>query len=102
MSARAAWAFRTVNEVAAMPGFQRFDHGVLEELTGAAGFTGLSVTDVTDRMLPMLKAFAVAGYLPYGIGALTGRRDRVVNAMSAVEFWRYRRHFRYNVYSAIR
>jgi sterol 24-C-methyltransferase len=102
MSARAAWAFRTVNEVAAMPGFQMFDHGVLEELIASAGFAQVTVEDVTRNMLPMLKVFAVTGYVPYGLGSLTGQRARVVNAMSAVEFWRYRRHFRYNIYTAMR
>src|SRR5439155_17361415 len=55
MSPRAAWAFRTVNEIAAMPGFQMFDHGVLEDLVAAAGFSAVTVTDVTANMLPMLK-----------------------------------------------
>jgi sterol 24-C-methyltransferase len=100
MSARAAWAFRTVNEVAAMPAYQVFDHGVLEDMIGSAGFSDVRVEDVTRNMLPMLRVFAVAGLVPYGLAALTGQRRRVINAMSAVEFWRYRAHFRYNIYSA--
>jgi ubiquinone/menaquinone biosynthesis C-methylase UbiE len=102
MSARAAWAFRTVNEVAAMPAFQVFDHGVLERMIASAGFSNVTVDDVTGHMLPMLKVFAATGFIPYGLGALTRQHARVVNAMSAVEFWRYRRHFRYNIYTAVK
>src|SRR6266536_3092049 len=37
---------------------------------------------------------------PGGRLVLSGKRRKVVNAMSAVEFWRYRRYWRYNVITA--
>lgn len=38
MSARASRAYREVNRVSAMPSFQRFEHGVLEQILKEAGF----------------------------------------------------------------
>ncbi len=100
MPPRCARVLREINEVAAMPSFQRFEHGLLEGLVEAAGFSQVKSEDITERMLPMIRAFAVMGAVPYAIGVLTGKRRKVVNAMSAVEFWRYRRYWRYNVITA--
>jgi sterol 24-C-methyltransferase len=100
MPKRAANAFREVNEVAAMPSFQRFDHGVLEQLVEKSGFAAVTVEDITTQMLPMLRCFDLIARLPYTIAHRLHRQDRLINAMSAVEFWRYRDYFRYNVYTA--
>lgn len=102
MSTAAAQAFRDVARVAAMPSFQRFEHGVLARLLKEGGFRSISVEDITSNMLPMLRCFALIGRLLYAIGRAIGHQDDVINAMSAVEFWRYRKHFRYNIYSAVK
>jgi sterol 24-C-methyltransferase len=102
MPKRAAQAFRQVKVVAAMPSFQRFDHGVLEELLENVGFTSVTVEDITTQMLPMLHCFELIARLPYAIALRLHREDELINAMSAVEFWRYREYFRYNIYNAIK
>jgi hypothetical protein len=100
MPKRAAEAFRRVNDVAAMPSFQRFDHGLLEQLLEKAGFTSVTVEDITAQMLPMVRCFAEIARLPYAIALRLHKEEKVINAMSGVEFWRYREYFRYNVYTA--
>jgi sterol 24-C-methyltransferase len=100
MPARAAEVFREVNEAAAMPSYQRFEHGVLEQLLENAGFTSVTVEDITAGMLPMLRCFALIAKIPYEVAQALKRPDIVINVMSAVEFWRYRRYIRYNVYTA--
>jgi len=100
MPPRAAAVFRRVSEVAAMPSYQRFEHGVLEQLMQQAGFAAINVEDITGGMLPMLKCFAMIAKVPYEIAKALRLEEQVINAMSAVEFWRYRQYFRYNVYTA--
>jgi sterol 24-C-methyltransferase len=100
MPLAAAAAYRYVNEVAAMPAFQQFEYGVLEGMLTRIGFENVEVVDVTKNMLPMLAAFAAIGRIPYDLLSAFGKRDKVINAMSAVEFWRYREFFRYNIYVA--
>jgi sterol 24-C-methyltransferase len=92
--------FREVNALGAMPSFQRFEHGVLEQLIEKVGFSGISVEDITSQMMPMFRCFERVGRFPYWLARQLHREEKMVNAMSAVEFWRYRDYFRYNVYSA--
>lgn len=102
MPSRCARVMREINQVAAMPGFQRFEHGVLEGLVDAAGFSQTKTEDITEHMLPMIRALAIMGAVPYAIGILAGKRHKVINAMSAVELSRYRRYWRYNVITAVK
>jgi sterol 24-C-methyltransferase len=99
---RARDKFRAVNDIAAMPGSSMFEYGVLERLLVQTGFHDVTVTDITAQMLPMAWCFAVIGWLPYQIARLFRRADKVINAKGAVEFWRYRQYFRYNMYGARR
>ncbi len=93
-------AFLTqINQIAAMPAFQRLEHGVLERLLTEAGFVDVESEDITARMLPMLKLFAAAGWLPYRLGAALGRSHLVVNSMAGVEFYLHRNCWRYNTYT---
>jgi ubiquinone/menaquinone biosynthesis C-methylase UbiE len=102
MSPRAARIIRRINEVAAMPSFQRFEHGLLEKLVETAGFSITGTEDITEHMLPMVRSFALIGSIPYMIGRLTGRQEKVINSMSGVELYRYRAHWRYNILTAIK
>lgn len=91
-----------VNQLAAMPSFDRFYDGVLEELLGQAGFREVTTRDITAHIWPMLQAFRTMAVVPYTILRAIGKAHKVPNAMSAVEFWRYRRYIRYIAYSAIK
>lgn len=97
---RAVAKFRAVNDIAAMPSSALFEYGVLEHLLEEAGFRSITIEDITAQMLPMAWCFAVLSWLPYQIARIFGRADKVINAKGSVEFWRYRRYFRYNVYTA--
>lgn len=88
-----------VNQLGAMPGFQRFEHGVLEQLLLDAGFVDVEVQDVTDQMMPMLRAIVTLFRPVYEVNRLRGRPASWINGMSAVELYRHRRIWRYQVYS---
>ena len=98
----AARAFAEVNRLAVMPSFQRFKYGVLEGQMQEAGFSSVTVEDITHHMLPMLRGFALIGHYPYMLARVLGQQHRIVNTMSAVELWRYRKYFRYNVYCGVK
>ena len=88
-----------VNEVAAMPAFQRLEYGTLERLLTEAGFVDVQTEDITTNMLPMLRLFAVAGWLPYLIASGLGQSALVVNSKAGVEFYQHRQCWRYNIYT---
>ena len=100
MPLAARQAFDAVNRYASMPTFQRFTYGVPEQLLASAGFTNISIEDRTPNILPILRLFAVAAYLPYQIIKLFHQQHRFANAMSAVEYYRHRRYLRYVIISA--
>lgn len=98
-SPAAARMLRQVNEAAAMPAFNRLEHGVLEQLLEQAGFVDVRTEDITDHMLPMLRVFSLMGRPAYAAARLLGRPTRAVNAMSGVEFYRHQDAWRYHVYT---
>jgi len=89
-----------VNDAAAMPGFQRLHHGTLEQLLTAAGFVDITSEDITERIVPMLRAFAVILGPLYLAARLAGRLDLTTNSRSAIEFLRHRESWRYRIYTA--
>lgn len=97
---KAASAITEVNTLAAMPTFQLFKHGVHENLLVKTGFENITVRNIFSHIEPMLRMFQLAAYIPYYILAALGKRDRIVNAMSAVELWKYRQYIRFNIVSA--
>lgn len=99
MPAEAAAAFREINRVAAMPAFDSFAPGVHASLLEQAGFADITVTDATQRMLPMLDAFHTLARLPYAAARKLGKHEHAINAMSAVEFWNHRGCWQYTTSS---
>ena len=102
MSERAVQVFTFINKHAAMPAFQRFTHGTQENLMKKAGFRSISVQDITDNIAPMMKVFNLIAFIPYQLISLVGKRARYINAMSAVEYCRYAKHIKYNIYAAVK
>lgn len=102
MSRRARRVIGQINDWAAMPSLERFEHGVLESMVEKAGFTDVTSEDVATRIAPMLRIFAIAGLLPYALCTLVGKKRKATNAMSGVELHRYRHYFRYNLIVARR
>lgn len=99
-SPREAQVLREVNEAAAMPGWQRLDHGLLEQLLEGAGFEDVTSEDLTPQMLPMLRAFSQVARRPYARALKHGHPTKYVNAMSAVEFYDHQDCWRYRLYTA--
>ena len=97
MPKRAARCMHQINTWGAMPGCERFEHGVLAELVENAGFCDIVEHDLTTRIMPMLKAFAQLAWLPYQVVRLFRAESHAVNAMGAVECYRYLPYWRYNV-----
>jgi SAM-dependent methyltransferase len=93
-------AFELVCDLGAMPAWRTLNHGDLELLLAKAGFSVETVFDASDKMLPMLHAFAILGRAPYFAMRRLGHLEKAVNAMSGVETYRYREAWRYNIYTA--
>jgi len=100
LTARQRQVFDTINEDAAMPSLPAFVHGGFPALLRSAGFEDVTVLDITERMLPMLRRLARLAYLPYQVSRLLGAERRVVNAMAAVECYRHQGVWRYNAVTA--
>jgi len=98
-NAAAARVISDVTRTAVMPGFDRLEHGVLERLLDQAGFVDIQAEDITGHMLPMLKVLALISWPTYTVGRLLAHTNRVVNAMSGVEFYRHQDCWRYQVYT---
>ena len=85
-----------------MPSLPSFIHGAFPEILGRAGFVAVSVQDITERMIPMLKRFAQIGYVPCQLGKLLRLQGELVNCTSAVQVYRHRSVWRYNIVTADR
>lgn len=89
--------FSFINDVAAMPSLGGFVHDSFPELLDGAGFECVSVENIMDRTAPMMKRLARLGVIPYQIGKRLHLEHKVINAMAAVETWRHKEVWRYNV-----
>jgi hypothetical protein len=85
-----------------MASLPSFIHGAFPEILGRAGFVAVSVEDITERMIPMLKRFAQIGYAPCQLGKLLRLRGGLVNCTSAGQVYRHRSVWRYNIVTAER
>jgi sterol 24-C-methyltransferase len=100
LTARQRRRFDAIVAESAMHGLPGLVHGRFPALLQAAGFRDVDVEDASERMLPMLRRLARLFWLPYQLtGALRVQR-RLVNAMAAVEAYRHRAVWRYNMVTA--
>lgn len=95
-------AFSALNAIDDMPGFQQITHPMLPELLGQAGFTVVNVTDIIERIYPMLWFFAQVGRFPSFAGRVLHLDQLRVSSLSAINIWRYREELAYNVVIAQR
>jgi hypothetical protein len=91
-----------VVEASAMRSLPSFVHGGFPAMLEEAGFVVVSSEDVTARMTPMLRRLATICFLPYQLGRLLGARRALLNCTAAVESYRHRNGWRYNVVTARR
>lgn len=94
-----------VIEEAAMPSLPDFLHGKFPGILEKAGFSKISVEDITPCVMPMLKRFHLIAYLPYQLIKLFKLQRRFVNATFAFEWYRpivENDIWRYNIVTAIK
>jgi sterol 24-C-methyltransferase len=91
-----------VVEASAMRSLPRFVHGGFPAMLEDAGFVAVASQDITARTTPMLRRLARICYLPYLLGRLLGARRALLNCTAAVESYRHREGWRYNVVTARR
>jgi sterol 24-C-methyltransferase len=91
-----------VVEASAMRSLPLFVHGGFPAIVDRAGFVAVSTEDITERMTPMLRRLACICYLPYRLGRLLRARRTLLNCTAAVESYRHRAGWRYNVVTARR
>ncbi len=90
-------AFDLVVEASAMRSLPWFVHGGFPAMLEAAGFEVVSEEDISERMWPMLRRLARICLVPAELGRLLGARRALLNCTAAVESWRHRHRWRYNV-----
>ncbi|KAF2668073.1 2-heptaprenyl-1,4-naphthoquinone methyltransferase [Microthyrium microscopicum] len=81
----AAQKLRDVNDYSAMPSFDMFEPGVLEDLLKEAGFSNVETRDLSKNIMPMLWLFYVVALVPYLVVKLLGLQKRFVNTMAGAE-----------------
>jgi sterol 24-C-methyltransferase len=91
---------RKVNELAYMPSFNKFEHGVLVAKLRTLGMQNVAERDITKNMLPMVDIFYKRAKVPYTVVKSLGLQDHFVNAMSAVVLHEHTKLFRYNIVMA--
>ncbi|KAL3423320.1 hypothetical protein PVAG01_05067 [Phlyctema vagabunda] len=95
---RSSWT--TINRHAAMPAYDRFREGVLQELLEQAGFQDVIVRDLSENVLPMLRMFYLLAFVPYMIISFLGLKHRFINTVAGYEGYVYRDAARYVSVSA--
>jgi sterol 24-C-methyltransferase len=100
LSGRQRWVFDTIIAGSAMHGLPGLVHGRFPALLHAAGFRDVTVEDVSERMLPMLRRLSQVFWAPYQLSRLLRMERRLVNGLAAVEAYRHRAVWRYNVVTA--
>jgi SAM-dependent methyltransferase len=100
LTARQRRVFDVIIAESAMHGLPGFVHGRFPALLHAAGFRDVEVEDVSERMLPMLRRLAQVFWLPYQLSRPLRLQRRLVNALAAVEAYRHREVWRYNIVTA--
>jgi sterol 24-C-methyltransferase len=100
LTARQRWVFDTIIAESAMHDLPGFVHGRFPALLHAAGFREVTVEDVSERMLPMLRRLSQVFGAPYQLSRLLRLQRRLVNALAAVEAYRHQEVWRYNIVTA--
>ena len=65
-----------------------FLHGKFPQIVEKAGFTDVSVEDITPRIMPMLRKFYLIAYLPYQLIKLLKLQRKFINATAGFEGYR--------------
>ncbi|MCJ7740691.1 class I SAM-dependent methyltransferase [Candidatus Microgenomates bacterium] len=93
-----------VNKVSGMHSFSHFIHGSFPNIMKEAGFTTVSVTDITQEVLPGLKFFYYLAFLVYPIIKLLKLQKIFINATCAVEAYKNVKDdiFRYVIVEAVK
>ncbi len=84
-------------KASAAPSLPRFIHGSFIRSLEKPGFECLSTEDIKENIMPMVRKLARVGYFPYRFAKLIGIQKNLVNAMLAVEFYKYKDLGRYNI-----
>ena len=87
-------------EDAGLYGYAHFTHGCFPAILDEAGFVDVSVSDLTDNVVPMLRRFHRIAVVPYRILDRLGRTGGLVNAKAAIHGYEMRDHFGYNLITA--
>lgn len=91
-----------VNRLAAMPGNQKFEYGVLKTMLENQGFEDVVLKDITDHLTPLIMLFFVVAYVPWMLIQFLGLEHRFVNTEAGVwGYWAHKRRYsRYVVLTA--
>ncbi|MBI4058252.1 methyltransferase domain-containing protein [Candidatus Gottesmanbacteria bacterium] len=94
---------KMIIEASGMHALPHFEHGVYSRILKQAGFTHVSVEDITSKVLPFLQTFYYFALIPYQIIKLLKLQRQFVNTTSVIEGYRHipqHHYWRYNIISA--
>ncbi|TAQ86121.1 hypothetical protein B7494_g5557 [Chlorociboria aeruginascens] len=88
-------SWTTINTYAAMPANHHFRQGVLEGILEEAGFEDVTVKDLSQNVLPMMRLFFLLAFIPYHIIAFLRLKSYFPNTVAGYEGYVYRDAVRY-------
>lgn len=94
--------FDFVVERSAMRSLPSFVHDGFPSLLDQAGFETIAVEDISERVEPMVRRLARICFAPAQLARVLGVRGVLLNCTAAVESYRHRQGWRYNVVTARR
>ncbi|CZT02970.1 probable ERG6 S-adenosyl-methionine delta-24-sterol-c-methyltransferase [Rhynchosporium graminicola] len=93
-------SWTSINKYSAMPAYDRFKQGVLDDILEKAVFEIVTVEDISDNVLPMMRMFYILEFIPYMIIALLGLKHKFTNTVAGYEGYVHRDASRYISVSA--
>jgi sterol 24-C-methyltransferase len=102
MTAAQRELFDYVVELSAMRSLPGFVHDGFPALLDQAGFEPIAVEDISERVSPMVRRLARICLVPAQLARVLGARGVLLNCTAAVESYRHREAWRYNVVTARR
>lgn len=102
LSERVINFYKVMNKYAAMPAFDKFEHGILAKSLRNQGFKEVQEENITEFILPTLRRFRQLALLPYQIVRLLRLQCNFINTHAGWGLYKYRNTFRYSIYTAIK
>lgn len=93
-------SWKIINKYSSMPANDRFKQGVLQAILEEVGFVDVTVTDLSENVLPMMRMFYLLAAIPYMIISFLHLKHKFANTVAGYEGYVNRGSTRYVAVSA--